>query len=127
MITPLKQPQGNEAIPRLHKTRAALRRCSSVLSAMVLFCALLTAPAAIAQSKAAEQDPEIHVKIGMQKVLDIPGIKRVAVGSDAIVRANPLHDNELLIRGVSPGRTSLLVWSASGRRQSFVVVVDASK
>ena len=97
-----------------------------MLTAVLLFCALLTAPAAIAQSKAGVQESEIHLHKGRQKVLPIAGLERAAVGSDAIAEVHRMSEGQLLVTGLSPGTTTLLTWSKSGMRQRFLLVVDAS-
>jgi pilus assembly protein CpaC len=67
----------------------------------------------------------ITLVVGQQRVLTVRGVTRVSIGSDiAQVTALPAQ-SQILITGVSAGRTTLLVWRSNGSRLSYVVNVTA--
>lgn len=66
----------------------------------------------------------IHLGVGTQKVLSVPGgVSRVAVGDPNVADVKPLGSNQMLIVGGQVGRTTLLVWRTSGARDSYSIVV----
>ncbi|MFO7155240.1 MAG: pilus assembly protein N-terminal domain-containing protein [Pseudomonadota bacterium] len=86
--------------------------------------ALLLALFVAAGPRSAAAESVIHLGVGTQKVLKIRGgIQRIAVGNPEIADVRPLGDGEILVVGVREGRTTLLVWRASGARDSHLVVV----
>ena len=56
----------------------------------------------------------------MQAVLDIDGITRVAVGDPDVCDIKTVGDNQLLVIGTNPGKTTILVWKTSGERLSYL-------
>src|SRR5690606_12934762 len=81
--------------------------------------ALLLALFVAAGPRSAAAESVIHLGVGTQKVLKIRGgIQRIAVGNPEIADVRPLGDGEILVVGVREGRTTLLVWRASGARDS---------
>jgi len=49
---------------------------------------------------------------------------RIALADDNLVRVNVLSPKEVVFTGVKAGRTTLMVWYASGRRSMFPVMVS---
>jgi len=61
--------------------------------------------------------------VGQQRVLDRPGIARVSVGDPGIAQVTPVAGHQVLVTGVAPGRTTLILWLRDGRRETRDVVV----
>jgi pilus assembly protein CpaC len=88
------------------------------LRATVLLLFLLAAPAR------AQTESTINLGVGQQKVIQAANVARVAIGEPEIADVKQVGSgSELLVTGVSEGRTSLLVWRNHQPRQSYVVVV----
>lgn len=51
-------------------------------------------------------------------------VGRVAVGSETITQVRALSDESILIKGVAPGRTNLILWYKEGGTRVYDVVVD---
>lgn len=85
---------------------------SLVGAVAALFCSLLFAPAATADSvDAAAAHQVFEVAVGRQRTLKLDKpVERVAVGDGEIAQVKPLNKRELLLQGMRPGTTSLLVW-----------------
>jgi hypothetical protein len=64
----------------------------------------------------------VELAPGLQKILDVPGIQRIAVGDASIADVKTIGDDEILLIGMDPGRTTLLVWTEKGRRSYTVHV-----
>ena len=57
----------------------------------------------------------VEMQTGSSRILQIPGIVRVAVGNNAIVGVLPLPGkSQLLLNARKAGHTSLIVWTGSG-------------
>jgi pilus assembly protein CpaC len=93
-----------------HLVRAAL-------AVAVLFAAC--APASVF---AAEASP-LAVHTGQSIVVATPGLTRVAVGDEKIAGIVPIGTSEIVVNGKSSGRTTLFVWTRTGR-QDYVVTVS---
>lgn len=65
------------------------------------------ATAAVAQAKPTDM---IVLGVGHQKSFIAADVKRIAVGDPKIADVTVVDGKEILITGVAPGRTSLLVW-----------------
>ena len=86
--------------------RAGLARSAGALA---LLCALAL--------PARADDQTITLGVGTQKVIQVPGVQRVAVGDSEIADVKVLgNNNEILVIGVAEGRTTLLVWRSGGDR-----------
>lgn len=87
------------------------------------FCFALVAWLCLAPQRA-EAESTIHLGVGTQKVLKVRGgIARIAVGNPGVADVRPLGDGEILIVGIREGRTTLLVWRASGAQDNHLLVV----
>ncbi|MFP2932464.1 pilus assembly protein N-terminal domain-containing protein [Pyxidicoccus sp. 3LG] len=87
-------------------------------AALVALVALVGSGSALAQ-----EGNTFSLGVGSQKVLSIPGMSRVALGDPTIATATTLGSNQLLITGLSEGKTTLLVWKTSGQRVSYIIAV----
>ncbi|WP_226953487.1 type II and III secretion system protein family protein [Mesopusillimonas faecipullorum] len=65
----------------------------------------------------------IDMQVGELQVLDISDVARVAVGNSRYVNAVTTEEKEVIVFARQPGRTSVQVWSADGKRQRYVVNV----
>jgi len=73
------------------------------------------APPAHAQSNTPEI---IHVETGTHKLLRYPSaVGRVAIGDPKTADVNVINGRELLVNGIKPGITSLLVWPRSAGKR----------
>jgi pilus assembly protein CpaC len=88
------------------------------VQAIVLFSVLFAAPLH------AQTESTISLGVGQQKVIQVGNVARVAIGEPGVADVKQVGGgSELLITGVSEGRTSLLVWRNNDSRQSYLVVV----
>ena len=71
----------------------------------------------------AQEGGNIALGVGTQKVMNIPGIQRIAVGDASIADVKTIGNNQVLIIGAGEGKTTLLIWKASGQRVSYTVSV----
>lgn len=90
----------------------------------ILFLQKMSAPCSTAaEALAPLQRAPIIIAQGEQRVVRIPDLKRFSIGSP-ILRALPLQSKEtLLLKGISPGITDLLVWKQDGSFESRSVQV----
>ncbi len=66
----------------------------------------------------------LSLAVGAQKRLTVPGMHRIAVGDDSIADIKTLGENELVVIGISAGRTTLLVWkTGAAAPEQFEVTV----
>ena len=100
------------ALPHLHR---------SLLSAFAL-TAVLAGPLPVC----ADTTISISVRTGESTIVRTPGLERIAVGDGRIAGVVSVADGEIIINGKTPGRTSLLIWEAGGRRAYDIVVREQS-
>jgi Flp pilus assembly secretin CpaC len=80
---------------------------------------------AVLATAAFAQGRPIALVVSTQKTLSIHGIQRVALGDPAIADVKTLGHDELLLVGISAGRTTLLVWkTGSSQPERFEVTVS---
>jgi pilus assembly protein CpaC len=82
-----------------------------IFSAIAL--ALIAAPATAAS---------VRVAAGQQRVVNRSNITKVAIGNPKVADVRALSRRQLLITGVSPGRTSLTIFGPGGSEQLDVIV-----
>ncbi|HUA63975.1 MAG TPA: pilus assembly protein N-terminal domain-containing protein [Verrucomicrobiae bacterium] len=82
-----------------------------------------------AQQPAATPKPEnLLVTVGKSLIIDSPlNIERLAIANDALVNAVAINPKEVLVNGVAPGETSLIVWQKGGSRLVFELTVRPSQ
>jgi Flp pilus assembly secretin CpaC len=66
---------------------------------------------------------ELTIAVGAQVVLDRPGLARVSVGDPSVADVTMATHDQVLVTGVAPGRTTLILWLKSGKREVHDVVV----
>ncbi|WP_224244075.1 pilus assembly protein N-terminal domain-containing protein [Hyalangium gracile] len=77
---------------------------------------LLAAPPAVAE------EPPIRLAPGEQQVLDVPGLRRVAVAAPDIADVKVVGKGQLLITGQRRGRTTLTLWTDTKQFQRSLLV-----
>lgn len=65
----------------------------------------------------------LEMQVGELQVLTIPDAARVAVGNSRYVNAVTTEEKEVIVFARQPGRTSVQVWSADGKRRRYQVTV----
>lgn len=89
-------------------------------SAMVALSALFWAGPVSAQ----EDSSSISLGVGIQKVINVPGVQRIAIGDPGVADVAPLTGgNQVLVVGKSEGKTTLLIWKNNGSRLSYLISV----
>ena len=79
------------------------------------------AAAAVMLSLPAEAN-SVRVAVGQQRVVTRASITKAAIGDDKVADVRALSTRELLVTGVSPGRTSLTIFGSGGTEQLSVIV-----
>lgn len=105
--------------------------CLSALSIVVCAASSVRAQGALpnAPAGATHQDSanELSVAVGKSVLVDCARpVSRVAIGLETIAVAEAISPTEIMVNGVGPGETSLIIWDTSGGRQFFNVSVRAS-
>ncbi|MBK7860492.1 MAG: pilus assembly protein N-terminal domain-containing protein [Archangiaceae bacterium] len=77
----------------------------------------------VSAAASAQEGGNIALGVGTQKVMNIPGIQRIAVGDASIADVKTIGNNQVLIIGAGEGKTTLLIWKSSGQRVSYTVSV----
>lgn len=72
---------------------------------------------------AQDDSSTISLGVGTQKVINVPGIARIAIGDPSIADVKPLGSSQVLIVGQAEGRTTLLIWKSNGSRLSYLISV----
>ncbi|XXF78243.1 protein kinase [Myxococcaceae bacterium GXIMD 01537] len=67
----------------------------------------------------------LTLKVGEQRRLMVPKLTRVAVGMDGLVDISPRQGGELVLEGLQPGATHLLVWDTDGMRREYTLSITA--
>ena len=99
-------------MPHLYRT------VFSTVAAAAVLCA--------AAASATEQTTPLAVRTGQSLIVKAPGLSRVAVGDGKIAGIVPIGNGEIVVNGKSAGRTTLLVWTSSGRQTYDVTVSEQS-
>ena len=90
---------------------------SGLVRSVAVLAMMLALPAA------SQDGGNIALGVGTQKVLQMPGIQRVAIGDPNVADVKTIGNNQLLIIGSTEGKTTLLVWKTSGQRVSYLLSV----
>lgn len=62
----------------------------------------------------------LQAKVGRGSVLTLPSeIERLALADETIARAQIISSREVLLTGLAPGQTTVIVWLADGRRLQY--------
>jgi Flp pilus assembly secretin CpaC len=63
------------------------------------------------------------VPLGFQKAVAIPDIAKIAIADPNVVDVTPIGRSQIVIVGLRTGATTLLVWTRSERRFTYLVIV----
>jgi len=101
---------------------------SSVFLAVV---ALGLGQSAFAQDNAPSQTTasrELSVTVGKSVLVDSPQtIERIAVSNGALAEAVAISPHEMMLNGLAPGETSLIIWQQGGNRLFFDLTVQRNE
>jgi Flp pilus assembly secretin CpaC len=86
---------------------------------VMLLALVLVSPAA----QAKEAADAFTLKVGETRRVEVGELKRIALGDPSIADVRTAGSHQLELVGVSPGKTTLLVWLASGERKSYLLQV----
>lgn len=92
----------------------------------LLSAAVSAAIVAAPLGASADASIALFVRTGETTIIKTPGLTRIALGDNKVAGVVPLADDELVVNGKAAGRTSLLVWTANGRRTYDVTVREQS-
>ena len=85
---------------------------------------LVGQPQALAQSSAVSTIEAIDLMAGRSKVVSTPGqLERVAISNPKIADLKVVNGRQILLQGLSPGTTTLMVWTKQGQAKSYDVTV----
>ncbi len=100
-------------------------KCSAVGQTVIL--AVLLSFSLPAQEPQATAPRDLFVTAGKSLVMDIAGgIQRVSVANPALAEALVVTPREVLVNGLAPGETSLILWQQGGNRLIFDLNVRGS-
>jgi pilus assembly protein CpaC len=85
-----------------------------------------TIPQPVAEPSTAEPAEELELFVGESRVIAIPGVTRIAIGSAQVITANALDSQDIIVFANGPGTTMLYAWTGSGRYQRIKVSVMAN-
>jgi Flp pilus assembly secretin CpaC len=68
------------------------------------------------------EEPSVTLSPGEQRVLDIPGVRRVAVAAPDVADVQVIGKSQLLIIAQRRGRTALTVWTDKQQLQRTILV-----
>jgi pilus assembly protein CpaC len=86
---------------------------------------------AVAQDNAPSQTTasrELSVTVGKSVLVDSPQtIERIAVSNGALAEAVAISPHEVMLNGLAPGETSLIIWQEGGNRLFFDLTVQRNE
>ena len=86
---------------------------------------------AVAQDNAPSQTTasrELSVTVGKSVLVDSPQtIERIAVSNGTLAEAVAISPHELMLNGLAPGETSLIIWQEGGNRLFFDLTVQRNE
>lgn len=85
---------------------------------------VLWATAGAAAATAGTLPAELSMEVGETRVLELPGVARVAIGDGHVVKAAPADEKEVIVFARNAGTTSLHLWSRDGKRHAYTVEVS---
>lgn len=120
-------PELLSALRAVEAPPPARRAWVAVAAVTALACAVAVAwwvPHAAPAPATTASPIEFEVKVGELRVLRAPGVTRAAVGDSAIAQVELVGDEQLLVRGRTPGVTPLMTWTPQGKSEYPVRVVS---
>ena len=83
-------------------------------------------PAPENRTREVEVEGDVSVAINERKTMVIKGMSRVALGDSEIADVQTLGNDRLEVRGLRPGTTTLVVWTAGGQRVASQIQVTGA-
>ncbi len=71
----------------------------------------------------ADSATALEVPVGSSRVIQVPGLSKIAVGDPSVAAVRAVGNNQVLVIGSSEGRTTLMIWKSNGQRVTYSVVV----
>ena len=87
-----------------------------------VFTSLLLSAGVFLTASAVHAATPLSVSVNESRYIQEAGLSRVAVGNPSIADVQLLSAREFLLVGKASGSTTLLVWSANGRKEYIVTV-----
>lgn len=72
----------------------------------------------------AQQASTYILSPGQVRVMELPGVQRIAIGNGSFVTATVVENKQVVLVGEKPGVTTLYIWLKNGRQKSFQVHVS---
>jgi len=103
-----------------------------IFRASVFLAVILTGGVqlAVAQDNASQTTAsrELSVTVGKSVLVDSPQtIERIAVSNGALAEAVAISPHEVMLNGLAPGETSLIIWQEGGNRLFFDLTVQRNE
>lgn len=71
-----------------------------------------------------DNEQVVALGVGHQKTFAVPDVTRIAIGDPKVADAMVVGGREILLTGLTAGRTSLLIWRANDVRVSYVLKIE---
>jgi pilus assembly protein CpaC len=71
----------------------------------------------------AQEGGEILLGVGTQRTINVAGVQRIAIGDTNVAEVKTLPGGQVLLTGRDEGKTTLLVWKASGQQLRYTIAV----
>jgi pilus assembly protein CpaC len=72
---------------------------------------------------ASKLSANLTIFAGQVRVLELPGVERVAIGNGAIIGATVVSEKQVIVIGELAGATNLYIWLRSGTQINYEVIV----
>ncbi len=106
-------------------------RSSVFLAVPIAVLVMGLGQSAVAQDNAPSQTTasrELSVTVGKSVLVDSPQtIERIAVSNGALAEAVAISPHEMMLNGLAPGETSLIIWQQGGNRLFFDLTVQRNE
>jgi Flp pilus assembly secretin CpaC len=87
--------------------------------ALLLLSLLSSAAAALADTPAT-----LWLRVGHSVLLNAQDLRRVTVANSRIAVVVPVGTTQVIVNGMAPGRTTIVVWTARGRTDYAVTITN---
>ncbi len=72
----------------------------------------------------AQASDTIDMGVGQQKVVNVKGLQRVAIGDPSVIDVQAVGSDQIIITAKKHGRTTLILWLSNGNRVGYTVRVS---
>tara|TARA_R110002072_G_scaffold172728_5_gene327111 strand:- start:56280 stop:57554 length:1275 start_codon:yes stop_codon:yes gene_type:complete len=96
---------------------------NAVIQARVIIAMLIIAT--FSQQVISNQVKQKNIRLlqGDVRVLEVPGVERIAVGNSKIVSYKTLENGQLILVGETIGQTSIHIWQEHNRQTEYLITV----